>query len=121
MVIEVNLELCWGQEGVNWEKAQGMRPTSSWNEGNILNLDKVGGSTGVYIKSSGSDGKSICLQCGTPGFHPWVEKIPWRRKWHPTPILLPGKSHGLRSLVGYSPWGCKESDTTERLHFHLMT
>ena len=39
-----------------------------------------------------------------------------RRQWHPTPVLLPGKSHGLRSLVGYSPWGCKESDRTERLH-----
>jgi len=46
----------------------------------------------------------------------WVRKIPWRRKWHPTPVLLPGKSHGQRSLVGYSPWGCKELDTTERLH-----
>ena len=37
----------------------------------------------------------------------------WRRQWHPTPVLLPGKSHGQRSLVGCSPWGCKESDTTE--------
>ena len=43
----------------------------------------------------------------------------WRRKWQPTPVLLPGKSHGWRSLVGYSPWGCKELDTTERLHFHF--
>ena len=43
----------------------------------------------------------------------------WRRQWQPTPVLLPGKSHGRRSLVGYSPWGCKESDTTERLHFHF--
>ena len=42
-----------------------------------------------------------------------------RRQWHPTPVLLPGKSHGRRSLVGCSPWGHKESDTTERLHFHL--
>ena len=41
---------------------------------------------------------------------------PWRRKWQPTPVLLPGKSHGWRSLVGYSPWGHRESDTTERLH-----
>ena len=44
----------------------------------------------------------------------------WRRRqWHPTPVLLPGKSHGRRSLVGCSPWGRQESDTTERLHFHF--
>ena len=43
----------------------------------------------------------------------------WRRKWQPTPVLLPGKSHGRRSLVGYSPWDHKESDMTERLHFHF--
>ena len=43
----------------------------------------------------------------------------WRRQWHPTPVLLPGKSHGRRSLVGCSPWGCKESDMTEQLHFHF--
>ena len=42
-----------------------------------------------------------------------------RRQWHTTPVLLPGKSHGQRSLVGYSPWGREESDTTERLHFHF--
>ena len=42
-----------------------------------------------------------------------------RRQWHPTPVLLPGKSHGWRSLVGCSPWGRWESDTTERLHFHF--
>ena len=42
-----------------------------------------------------------------------------RRQWHPTPVLLPGKSHGWRSLVGCSPWGRKESDTTEQLHFHF--
>ena len=42
-----------------------------------------------------------------------------RRQWHPTPVLLPGKSHGWRSLVGCNPWGCQESDTTERLHFHF--
>ena len=43
----------------------------------------------------------------------------WRRQWQPTPVLLPGKSHGRRSLVGCSPWGREESDTTERLHFHF--
>ena len=43
----------------------------------------------------------------------------WRRQWHPTPVFLPGKSHGQRSLLGYSPWGCKESDMTEWLHFRF--
>ena len=43
-----------------------------------------------------------------------------RRQWHPTPVLLPRKSHGWRSLVGCSPWGREESDTTERLHFHAL-
>ena len=69
--------------------------------------------------SSGSDGKASCLQCGRPGFNPWIRKIPWRRKWQPTPVLLSGKSHGWRSLVGYSPWGRKELDTTERLQFQF--
>ena len=46
-------------------------------------------------------------------------KIPWRRKWQPTPVFLPGESHGQRSLAGYSPRGCKESNTTEQLHFHF--
>ena len=45
--------------------------------------------------------------------------LDWRRQWPPTPVLLPGKSRGWRSLVGCSPWGRKESDTTERLHFHF--
>ena len=48
-----------------------------------------------------------------PGFDPWVGKIPWRRAWQPTPVSLPGESHGQRSLVGSSPWGRKELDTTE--------
>ena len=47
------------------------------------------------------------------GFDPWVRKIPWRKKWQPTPVFLPGESHGGRSLLGYSPWGHKESDTTK--------
>ena len=47
----------------------------------------------------------ICLQCGRPGFDPWVGKSPQRRKWQPTPVFLPGESHGWRSLMGYSPQG----------------
>ena len=53
------------------------------------------------------------LQCRRCGFSPWVRKIPWRREWLPTPVFLPGEFHGQRSLVGYSPWGYKESDSTE--------
>ena len=47
------------------------------------------------------------------GFDPWVRKIPWRRKWQPAPVFLPGKPHGHRSLAGYSPKGRKESDMTK--------
>ena len=61
---------------------------------------------------------SICLQCGRPGFDPWVGKVPWRRKWQSTPVLLPGKSHGQRSLVDYSPWSWEELDMTEQLSTH---
>ena len=46
-------------------------------------------------------------------FDPWVGKVPWRRKWQPTPVFLPGESHGQRSLAVYSLWGHRESDTTE--------
>ena len=58
----------------------------------------------------------ICLQCRRSGFNPWVGKIPWRRKWQPTPVFLPGKSHGQRNLLGYSH---EELDMTELLHFHF--
>ena len=50
-----------------------------------------------------------------PEFHPWVRKIHWRREWLPTPVFLRGEFHGQRSLAGYIPWLCKESDTTEQL------
>ena len=57
------------------------------------------------------DGKESTCSAGDP----WIRKIPWRREWQPTPIFLPGEFHGQRSLVDYSPWGCKESDMTESL------
>ena len=52
-------------------------------------------------------------------FDLWVGKIPWRKKWLPTPVFLPGEFHGQRNLVGYSPWCCKESDMTEQLTLSL--
>ena len=56
----------------------------------------------------------ICPQCGRPGFNTWVGKIPWRRERLPTPVFWPGEFHGL-----YSPWGCKELDTTDWLSLSL--
>jgi len=49
------------------------------------------------------------------GFDPWIGKIPWKRAWQPSPVFLPGESHGPRNVVGYSPWGCKESDMSEQI------
>ena len=57
----------------------------------------------------------ICLQCKRARFNPWVEKMPWRRKWLPTSVFLPGEFHGHRSLASYSTWGHKELHTTEPL------
>ena len=57
-------------------------------------------------------GKESTCQCRRHGFNPWVGKIPWRTKWWPAPVLLPGRSHAQRRLAGYRPRGHKESDTT---------
>ena len=64
----------------------------------------MGFPTGSVAKNPGNAGN---------GFDPWGGKIPRRRKWQPTPVFLPGESHGQRNLAGYSPWGCKESDMTD--------
>jgi len=63
--------------------------------------------TGEYVGFPG--GSVVKRQCRSPGFDPWVRKIPWRRKWQPTPVFLPEKFHGQRSLAGYSPWGHKRA------------
>ena len=64
---------------------------------------------GSAIKNLPADARDA----GDTGFDPWVGKIPWSKKWQPTSTLLPGKFHGPGSLVGYRPWGCKDSDMTE--------
>ena len=66
---------------------------------------------------SSADKESACSV--EDPFDPWIGKIPWRRAWQPTPVFLSGKIHGQRSLAGYSPWGHKESDTTEHLTLSL--
>ena len=62
---------------------------------------------------SGLDSKESACQHRRCRFDPWVRKVPWRRKWQPIPVFLPGKSHGQKSFVGYSPWGPRELDTIE--------
>ena len=100
----------------------------------VLSFKKQSWKITKSFPGGASDKESAC-QCKRlkrSGYNPWVGKIPWRRTWQPTPVLLPGESHGQRSLAGYSPWGCKESDMTapltqvtsdkkeeEKLSFHL--
>ena len=83
-----------------------------------LNLDREvsGGSSLALGFPGGASGKEPASQCRRHKrlrFNPWVRKIPWRRPWQPTPVFLPGESHGQRSMVGHSPWGRKEWDVTE--------
>ena len=58
--------------------------------------------------------------CSSPGFSPWIGKIPWRREWLPTPVFLPGEFHGQRSLAGYSPWNAKNWTSLSDYHFHFF-
>ena len=59
-----------------------------------------------------------CRRWKKHGFDLWVRKIPWSRKWQPTPVFLPGESHGQRSLAGYSPWGCKSRTQLNNFHYY---
>ena len=80
-----------------------------------MGLCRVGHDSDFHFPD-GASGKELACQCRGHKrlrFDPWVGKIPWRRAWQPTVVFLPGESHGPRSLVGYSPWGHKELDTTE--------
>ena len=92
----------------------------------MLNLqrDSVLLTVGTFINEATDIEDVVCIYNGILLNHKneWNNVIcsnMWRRQWQPTPVPLPGKSHGWRRLVGWSPWGCKESDTTERLHFHF--
>ena len=70
----------------------------------------------IYVFPGGSDGKASAYNARDLGSIPGFGRFPWRKKWQPSPVLLPRKSNGRRILVGYSPWGHKESDMTEWLH-----
>ena len=81
-----------------------------------LLADVVFGRMNAWCFPGGASGKELACQCRRhkrQGFDPWVGKIPWRREWQPTPVFLPGESHGQRRLAGYGPWGRKQLDMTE--------
>ena len=67
---------------------------------------------------SGKEPACSCRRCKRHSFDPWVEKIPWSRKWQPTPVFSPGEPHGQGSLEGYSPWGSQQSTEHARTHTH---
>ena len=71
----------------------------------------------------GKESAYLCRRLKRHGFDPWFRKIPWRKKWKPTPVFWPEKFHGQRShtLMGHSPWGCKESGRTEHTQAHIHT
>ena len=69
---------------------------------------------------SGKESACWCRRHKRCGFNPWVRKIPWSRKWQPTPLFLPGEFYGQRSLASYSPWGRTESDMTEHAPISVL-
>ena len=100
----------------------GIEPMFSALPGGFLTTGSPGKSCITSRKSfcfpGGARGKESTCQCRRGKrcrFDPCVGKIPWRRNWQPTAVFLPGKFHGQKSLAGYSPWGCKELNTTEQL------
>jgi len=82
-----------------------------------LNSENRSFSSGALVKNPLANAEDTDYTGSIPG----LGRFPWGRKWQPTPVFLPGKSHGQRSMVDYSPWGCKESDMTDHTHTHTHT
>ena len=89
----------------------------------VLQLEEAFWASQVSLKGfpGGTSGKESTWQYRRCGFNLWVRKGPWRRAWQPTPVFLPGESHGQRSLVGYSLWVCKELDAIEWLSLRMVS
>ena len=86
----------------------------------LLEMGKVSICEGFPGGTSDKEAAGQCRRLWTCECDPWVGRIPWRKKWQPTPVFLLRESHGQRSLAGYRPWGHKELDTTEHLSTHTM-
>ena len=101
------------KEGKSWRAAQGSLHLGAMLH--VMELREAEASVrevGVSLVALVAKNPSA-NRCPRQGFSPWVRKSPWRRAWQPTPVFLPGESHGQESLAGYSPWGHKDSDMTE--------
>ena len=113
---------CWHpwQFGLYTQPQSSLPPSS---HGHLLHLLQRHQSIGLRAHStstwsfpfgsSGDEPSCPCRRRKRHRFDLWIRKIPWRTAWQPTPVFLPEESHGHRNLASYSPWGCKESDTTE--------
>ena len=82
----------------------------------IPRIQHFSNSLALHKRTGGAAGEESACQCRKCGFHPWVSKIPWRRKWQPTPVFLPGKPHGQTGLAGYSPWGAEMGQDWAHTH-----
>ena len=71
----------------------------------------------AWLSDWTTDGKESAWSCERPGFNPWIRKMPWKRKWQPTSVFLPGELHGQKSLTGYSPWDSPGKNTGVGCHF----
>ena len=89
-------------------ESHGQRSLAGYGSQDRKELDKTVGLHSTH----GSDGKEFCLQCRRSRFDLWIGKIRWRREWQPIPVFLPGEFHEQKSLMGYSLYGPKESETT---------
>ena len=121
---QMGQEVWWAEGLLGGRQSQGSSPEelpweAAWEEVHLEGLAGVYSAfLGLLRWLSGKESTSQWRGHRICEFDPWVGKIPLRRKWQPAPVFLPGKFHGQRSLVGRTPWGCKESDTTEWLSMH---
>ena len=103
-------------EAGNWNLYHKQKKLFVWKKGNYWVLLRSWASqVAQVVKNPAANAEDTGRRCR---LYPWFRKIPWRKKWQTTPVFLPGKSHGQRSLVGYSPWGCKRSDKIKWLRIH---
>ena len=109
-------KITWKRKWLQWVNS--LHEVAKVSEFQLYHLSLLGVSQVVLVVKNPPANAGNTRDCG---FNPWIRKIPWRRAWQSTQVFLPGESHGLRSLVGQSPWGRKESDTAEHAAHMALT